>query len=176
MIYYDENNLIIRSMVKGDIEKLCQGFTAQGWNKPQEQFEHYYNQQESNARYVIVAELYGNVAGYVTLLPNTETGPYAFKNIPEVVDFNVLIKYQNKGIGNKILDITEKLAKNVSDHISLSVGLHSGYGSAQRMYVKRGYIPDGSGVWYDGKQLEPYSECVNDDELTLYFLKALKGS
>jgi len=42
------------------------------------------------------------------------------------------------------------------------------------MYVKRGYIPDGSGVWYKGKQLEQYSKCENDDDLILYFLKSLR--
>ncbi|MPM76255.1 hypothetical protein SDC9_123252 [bioreactor metagenome] len=93
-------------------------------------------------------------------------------NIPEVVDFNVLIKYQRKGIGNKIMDTVEKLAKEKGEHISLAVGLHSGYGSAQRMYIKRGYIPDGSGVWYKDKQLEPYSKCENDDDLILYLLKS----
>jgi len=39
------------------------------------------------------------------------------------------------------------------------------------MYVKRGYIPDGTGVWYNGKQLEQYAKCENDDDLTLHFLK-----
>lgn len=41
--------------------------------------------------------------------------------------------------------------KEYSSTICLGVGLHYGYGAAQRMYVKRGYIPDGSGVWFNGK-------------------------
>jgi hypothetical protein len=72
------------------------------------------------------------------------------------------------------MDVAEALAKDNSDYVSLSVGLHYGYGTAQRMYVKRGYIPDGTGAWYNGKQLEQYADCANDDDLTLYFLKALK--
>ena len=71
------------------------------------------------------------------------------------------------------MDVAEELAKKKSDYVSLAVGLHNVYGSAQRMYVKRGYIPDGSGVWYNGKILEPYSSCVNDDDLILYFSKCL---
>lgn len=46
------------------------------------------------------------------------------------------------------MDIAEEIAATYADTVYLGVGLHSGYGSAQRMYVKRGYIPDGSGVWY----------------------------
>lgn len=175
MVYYNNNNLIIRSMVKNDIDKLANGFSEQGWHKSFELFNGYYNQQENNEKLVIIAEVNGEIAGYVTLLPFTKVGPFAYSAIPEIVDFNVLIKYQKKGIGNKIMDVTEELAKEKSEYVSLSVGLHSGYGSAQRMYVKRGYIPDGSGVWHNGKQLEPYSKCANDDDLTLYFLKSLKN-
>lgn len=58
----------------------------------------------------------------------------------------MIIKYQKRGIGNKILEVAEKLAKQYAGLVSLSVGLHYGYGTAQRIYVKRGYIPDGSGV------------------------------
>lgn len=174
MIYYNNGNLIVRSMIKSDIGKLVNGFLEQGWNKSYELFNYYYNLQENNERLVIIAELSGEIAGYVTLLPYTKVGPFAYRDIPEIVDLNVLIKHQKKGIGNKIMDIAENLAKEKSDYISLSVGLHSGYGSAQRMYVKRGYIPDGSGVWYNGKQLEQYSKCENNDDLTLYFLKSFK--
>jgi hypothetical protein len=55
--------------------------------------------------------------------------------------------------------------------VYLAVGVHSGYGPAQRMYVKRGYNFDGSGVWYKGKQLEQYAACVNDDDLLLFMSK-----
>lgn len=173
MIYYNEDNLIIRSMIKSDIESFVRGFAEQGWNKTKEQFDAYFNQQENNEKKVFVAEINGYVAGYVTLLPFAQTGPFARRGIPEIVDFNVLIKYQKLGIGNKIMDVVESLAKEECDYVSLSVGLHSGYGVAQRMYVKRGYIPDGTGVWYHGKPLEPYSSCINDDDLTIYFLKLI---
>lgn len=169
MIFYNNDGLTIRSMVKYDIEKLVNGFFEQGWHKPYELFSEYYNQQESNEKIVIIAETEDDIAGYVTLLPYAEIGPFSNRKIPEIVDFNVLIKYQKRGIGNKIMDIAEELAKKMNDYVSLAVGLHSGYGSAQRMYVKRGYIPDGSGVWYNGKILEPYSNCVNDDDLIIYF-------
>jgi len=67
----------------------------------------------------------------------------------------------------------EQIAAEYADTVYLGVGLHSGYGSAQRMYVKRGYIPDGSGVWYGDKICPPYAECKNDDELNLYLSKKL---
>lgn len=176
MIYYKNENVLIRSMMKIDIEKFVDGFAEQNWHKSYELFNKYYNRQNNNEISVIIAETNGHVAGYVILFPNTNVGPFANKNIPEIVDFNVLIKYQKKGIGNKIMDVAENLAKEKSDYVSLSVGLHYGYGSAQRMYVKRGYIPDGTGVWYNGKQLDQYVECVNDDDLSLYMIKSLEAN
>src|SRR5690554_3714512 len=107
MIYYNDDNLVIRSMVKSDIEELVNGFLEQGWDKPYELFVDYYNQQENNERTVIIAEINGDVAGYITLIPYAKVGPFAYRNIPEIVDFNVLIKYQKKGIGNKLMDIAE---------------------------------------------------------------------
>lgn len=69
----------------------------------------------------------------------------------------------------------EEIASKYSDTVYLGVGLHSGYGSAQRMYVKRGYIPDGSGVWYGRSVCEPYGKCCNDDDLNLYLSKTLRA-
>jgi ribosomal protein S18 acetylase RimI-like enzyme len=173
MIYYKKDNLIIRSMSYADIEAFALGFASQGRNKPVDQFLKYYKEQEDKVKKIIVAEFDGSVAGYVTLLPFAPVGPFADKNFPEIVDFNVLIQYQKRGIGNCLMDIAEQLAKDISDYVTLAVGMHSGYGTAQRMYVKRGYIPDGSGVWYKDKPLEPYGLCKNDDELILYFVKKM---
>lgn len=97
MIYYCKENLIIRSMEKRDIDKLVNGFKEQNWNKPFELFNNYYNEQKNNEKLVIIAEINNNIAGYVNLLPSAKDGPFAYKNIPEIVDFNVLIKYQKKG-------------------------------------------------------------------------------
>ena len=72
------------------------------------------------------------------------------------------------------MDIAEQIASDYSDTVSLGVGLHSGYGSAQRMYIKRGYIPDGSGVWYRDQVCPQHADCRNDDDLVLYLSKKLR--
>jgi len=136
-------------------------------------YEKYYYEQEQSIRYVFVAMYDGKFAGYTTLRLQATAGPFANRGIPEISDFNVFVQYRRKGIGNKILDVAENTASGLNKIVSLGVGLHSGYGSAQRMYVKRGYVPDGSGVWYKDCLLEPYNDCCNDDELILYFSKQL---
>ncbi len=173
MIYYHDGIITVRSMKENDSRIIYEELLKQNWHPSVKTYENYFEEQERNQRYVFIAEYEGNIAGFTTLLPDASSGPFANKGIPEIVDFNVLEKYQKKGIGNKILDVTERAASGISDVVSLGVGLHYGYGSAQRIYVKRGYIPDGSGVWYKSKQLEQYCDCCNDDDLVLYFSKKL---
>jgi len=73
------------------------------------------------------------------------------------------------------MDVAEEIAGQYADMVWLGVGLHSGYGSAQRMYAKRGYIPDGTGVWYQDKPCAQYeTEIVNDDDLVLFLSKSLE--
>ena len=116
----------------------------------------------------------GCPAGYVYLYRTVEEGPFKGKGYPIVVNFNVLRKYQRKGIGNRMMDVVERIAKQQADTVCLGVGLCDAYGSAQRMYAKRGYIPDGSGVWYRGKPCVQYETvCTVDDDLLLFLTKKL---
>ena len=177
MIYYDDGTIRIRSMITEDIDGIINGFKEQDptMEKPREVLELYIDEQNKGEVYIFIGEYNGSVAGFTALYPKTTEGPLAGKDIPEMSDFNVFIKYRRKGIGNKILDAAEKVAFDISETktISLGVGLHSGYGAAQRIYFKRGYLPDGSGLWYKGKPLEQYADCCNDDNLNLYLSKSL---
>ncbi len=170
-----DGDLVVRLMNQDDIDLIINNFNEEDWSKPREVLEKYLDGQNNNFLYVFIAEYNGDVAGYTILYPDTGVGPFAFSKIPVISDFIVFQKYQRKGIGNKILDAAEKKASELSDKVQLGVGLHSGYGAAQRIYVKRGYMPDGSGVWYNNAQLAPYAECKNDDELVLFLYKNLDG-
>ena len=84
------------------------------------------------------------------------------------------MKYQRKGIGQCLMEASERIAAQHGDTVCLGVGLCKEYGTAQRMYIKRGYIPDGSGVWYQDKQCVQYETvCTVDDDLVLYLYKKL---
>ena len=166
--------ILIRSMHENDIDALIRNYTEQGWSKPREVLEKYVDDQKHSLLYTFVAEFNNDVAGYTILYADTGVGPFAFQKVPLISDFIVFKKYQRKGIGSKILDEAEKKASELCDKVQLGVGLHSGYGSAQRVYIKRGYVPDGTGVWYNDSQLEQYAECKNDDALVLFLVKTLR--
>lgn len=163
----------VRAMRRGDGDTIVHTFLSQGWHPNEEVYKRYWKEQEEGKREVLVAEVDGEMAGYLTLLPLANHGPFAGK-YPEIKDFNVFEAYQNRGIGWMLMEEAEKQAKKYGDVITLAVGLHAGYGSAQRMYIKRGYLPEGSGVWYRNRNLEPYAPCLNDDDLILYLSKEIR--
>ena len=163
-------NCTIRNIIKSDIESLSHGFMNQGWPGREEILARYFLEQESGEREVLVTEIDGAVAGYVTILPSAKHGPFA-EVYPELSDFNVFEPFQNQGIGNLLLEEAEKRVKLISDKVTLGVGLHSGYGPAQRLYMKRGYIPDGTGVWYQNQPLEMNATIQNNHDLVLYLSK-----
>ena len=163
----------IRKMQESDIKDLSRGFISQGWPSREEILTRYFKEQESGEREVLVAEIDGAVAGYVTILPSAKHGPFA-EVYPELSDFNVFEPFRNQGIGNQLLEEAEKRVKFVSSKVTLGVGLHLGYGPAQRLYIRRGYIPDGTGVWYRNKSLEIGASCQNDNDLVLYLSKDLQ--
>jgi GNAT superfamily N-acetyltransferase len=89
------------------------------------------------------------------------------------VDFNVFESYQKQGVGSQLLKAAEEKAREIAAVVTLGVGLHNGYGSAQRLYVKQGYIPDGSGVWFNNQNCAMNVPCCNNDDLVLYLSKEL---
>lgn len=173
MIYYEKDDVLIRDMIPSDAQAITDEEIRQGWDQTTEKYETRLAHQAQGRSYAIAAEYQGRVAGYINVYLNADGGAFANRRIPEIVDFGVLEKYRNRGIGSKLMDVAERIAAKHSDTVCLAVGLHSGYGAAQRMYVKRGYVPDGTGAWYGPVVCPQYADCRNDDDLVLFFSKAL---
>jgi GNAT superfamily N-acetyltransferase len=173
MIYLKQDIITIRSMVKGDAQILFDTYLSYGWHPDLETYENYFKDQTKKTRLVFIAEFDGSVTGIGTLVLNPVEGPFGYQKIPEIVDLGVFSEFQNRGIGSLLMQVMESEAAKRSKGVYLAVGLHAGYGAAQRIYVKRGYIPDGSGVWYGNKPLEKYAHCENDDDLLLFLYKEL---
>lgn len=176
MIYFKNEEVTIRNMEERDAQVITDGEIAQGWDATVDKYERRLRDQAEGKAISLVAECGGMAVGYINVYPDSAWGAFGGKGWPEIVDFGVLEKYRNRGIGGLLMDAAEKIASEYADTVYLGVGLHSGYGSAQRMYVKRGYLPDGSGVWYQDSVCPPYGECRNDDDLVLYLSKKLPVS
>lgn len=165
-------DISIRKMNATDIAEITKAFKEQGWNKNEDQYKTYFKEQEAGERAVLVAEYNHEFAGYLTVLWESDDVYFNSRGIPEIKDFNVLIKYRNHGIGTDLMNEAEKVIFEKTDTVGLSVGLLSDYGSAQRMYVKRGYVPTGEGLRTSNHIVTYFENVVADDELVLSFTKA----
>jgi len=174
MVYYEKDGICVRDLAQADVQVFVDGERAQGWQGASpDKLNERIAQREKGECVLLAAEFNGEQAGYVALYWDASAGAFKGMKIPEVVDFNVLVKFRRNGIGTKMLDVCEELAKTKGDRVCLGVGLYTDYGNAQRMYVKRGYVPDGSGVWWQDRICQPYENCCNDDDLVLYLSKDL---
>lgn len=167
--------LTVAHLTEGDIVEIAAPFAAIGWNKPAEQYRRYLAQCQSGERSVLVARSDGTFAGYGTLVWQSDHAPFRNAAIPEIVDLNVLPRLQGGGIGSRLMDELERLAGERSRAVGIGVGLTQDYGPAQRLYVLRGYVPDGRGGSAGGKQLQWGDTVLADDSLVLHLTKTLSG-
>ena len=144
MQYVKTDILLIRDMKAEDAQIITEEEIAQGWHQTIDKYLTRLEHQKQGLCISLIAEYKGNIAGYINIYTRSVEGPYGGRDLPEIVDFGVLEKYRCKGIGTALMDQAELIAGQYADMVYLGVGLHSGYGNAQRMYAKRGYIPDGS--------------------------------
>ena len=167
------NSITLRSLMPQDIAPMAADFAALGWNKPASQYERYLAEQEAGQRAVQMAFSGEIFCGYLTVCWQAHYRPFREANIPEIVDFNVLPVFRRLGIGSMLMDAAEQMIAQVSPLAGIGVGMTADYGAAQRLYVLRGYVPDGRGLMYEGHPINYGKSLPVDDDLCLYFLKEL---
>ena len=166
-----QSEIEIRQLQLADCKKISTAFTAQHWNKPISQYQEYYDEQQKGERVVFTAWLAGEFVGYVTVRFDSYYPYFHTNDIPEIMDLNVLQKFQHQGIATLLLDVAEALVFKTYSRVGISVGLTANYGVAQRMYVKRGYVPDGNGISCNEQTVPYLSQVFADDDLVLSMIK-----
>lgn len=170
--YYRSDYLTIRSMQADDIPLICKADRDESQGNIEYLSRQLENQQSGDCL-ALVAFFDEEPAGYVFLYLQCKWGGLGKQGIPGIVDLRIFEAYRMKGIGSRLMDIAEQEASRYSDQVYLDVCLNSDYGPAQIMYAKRGYIPDGKGVYYNQEICPVNAECKNDDELTICLIKGV---
>jgi acetyltransferase (GNAT) family protein len=96
-----ENKIILSSLNENDIDDIVLAFKSIGWNKPKSLYENYLQEKLNDIRSVIIAKTDGKFCGYVTMKWKSDYPAFNEKEIPEIVDLNVLPQHQNRGIGTR---------------------------------------------------------------------------
>ncbi|MBX2872765.1 MAG: GNAT family N-acetyltransferase [Saprospiraceae bacterium] len=165
--------LHIRALEASDCEKIHQAFVAQGWKKPAAKYFKYLEMQQQGTRDFLLATYQHEFAGYLTINWTSTYLSFREKGIPEIVDFNVLKKFQRRGIGTALMDEAERRIQQVSPIAGIGFGITQDYGPAQILYIRRGYIPDGRGLLLDGETLDYGQQVIISDDLVIFLTKQL---
>lgn len=164
----------IRKIDKRDIPEIAKAFAELGWHKPASQYERYLMEQVFRVRDVYIALVDDRFSGYLTISWQSGYAPFRERSIPEIMDFNVLPAHRRQGIGTSLMDRAESEIAKVSTVAGIGVGMTPDYGAAQRLYARRGYIPDGKGLYYLGHPVVHGEAIKADDNLVLYLTKELR--
>jgi len=165
----------LRLLTVGDADVIQSAFEEQGWNKPAELYLRYADEQQQGTRVTLIAEADGQFAGYGSIVWASDYAAFRKAGVPEIKDLNVLVKYRRQGIASRLMDEAEMIIAERSAVAGISVGLFSDYGNAQILYVKRGYVPDGRGIYVEPGYVKYGDTVTIDDDLVLYLTKRLNG-
>lgn len=168
-------HLAIRPLEEDDVARISAAFRGLGWDKPRSLYEIYLSEQQEGSRTTFVAFYGRDFAGYVTVNRRPSYQPFRADGIPEIQDFNVLPQFRRREIGTRLLDEAEREVSKRSSVAGIGVGMTPDYGAAQRLYVLRGYVPDGMGLALDGRPVRRGDRITIDDGLVLYMTRVLAG-
>ncbi|MFC2071015.1 GNAT family N-acetyltransferase [Chloroflexota bacterium] len=162
----------IKLLEEKEIAVLLEAFENTVWNDPASLYLRYLVEQQRGERTVLAAYADSDFTGYVTIKWQSDYPPFTEKEIPEINDLRVLPDFRRRGIATALVDRAEELIFERSDISGIGVGLYADYGAAQCMYILRGYVPDGLGIFYKGQHVKPGQKVPVDDDLILYLMKA----
>ncbi|AIQ58545.1 GNAT family N-acetyltransferase [Paenibacillus borealis] len=164
--------ILVRRMMSSDIGMIHGGLTPHDVSKPLEYIEYCWEENQLNKRSTLLVFHETEFAGWGHVVYSPQYPYFAQNQIPEIQNFDIIPPFRKRGIGSVLIEALEAEAFAKSDTIGIGVGLYASYGTAQRMYIKRGFIPDGRGMIYDHLPVVPGNQVRVDDELTLYLTKS----
>ena len=164
-------NINVKQLEAYEVASIVVTFEDTVWKNTTSLMEDYLAEQVRGERIILVAYADNVFAGYVTIKWQSDYAPFAEKGVPEIKDLRVLPAFRRRGVASVLVDEAEKRIFERSPTAGIGVGMYADYGAAQRMYVRRGYVPDGLGLHYKAEPVKPGQDVRVDDDLVLYFTK-----
>jgi GNAT superfamily N-acetyltransferase len=115
-----------------------------------------------------------DVIGYAGIVWESNFAGFRSRGIPLVHQIAVAGPFRRRGIATMLMDAAEQLARDRGiATLGITVGLFDEYGPAQRLYGRRGYIPDGRGACKGQRPLRKGAQVTMDDDLIIWLTKDL---
>ncbi len=153
------------------VEWLTGEFARMGWTRLEGHFAKAFEAQGRGEMVVLVARAGEELLGGLTVLWSSDYAPFRERMVPEIHDLYVTPANRRKGVASRLMDRAEEVVRARSSVIGIAVGLHPGYGPAQRMYALRGYVPDGNALTYRNEFVVERQQVILDDDLVMHLTK-----
>lgn len=114
-----------------------------------------------------------NLAGYLTLRWESHNPAFRDNGIPLIHHLAVFEAYRRQGVATRLMDAGEGLIATRASKAGITVGIFDEYGAAQRLYAKRGYLPDGRGVCLGNRPIKEGETHAIDHNLIIWMTKDL---
>ena len=164
---------VIERVRAEDLAATIDLFTHQVYpGDPQEAHQHFTEHAEGQAE-TFLAWVEGSLAGYLTIRWQSHNPQFRQHTIPLIHHLGVFPQFQRRGIASRLMDVGEQLIATRATQAGITVGLFDAYGPAQRLYAKRGYLPDGRGACQGQRPLKQGELVTVDHDLILWLTKDL---
>jgi GNAT superfamily N-acetyltransferase len=114
--------------------------------------------------------------GTVTIRWRPNYPPFREAAIPFIQNIEIRFDLRGQGYGSRVLAAVEELIGERSTKAGICVALHDAYGPAQRLYARRGYIPDGRGACHRFTPLREGDVITLDGDHLLWLVKDLRST
>ena len=122
----------------------------------------------------LIATRGADVAGYVAIVWESNYEGFRSRGIPLLHQIMVAEPFRRRGVATRLMDAAEQLARDRGvAMLGITVGLFDEYGPAQRLYARRGYVPDGRGACRDQRPLSGGARVTMDHDLIMWLTKDL---
>lgn len=170
-----DNRVIIEKFTANSADKFWAMLDEFSFQIDRDYYERCLERQAMDELLIVIAMQGEEAVGYCILNWQPKYAYFKKCQLPEIQDLNVLSSYRRQGIGEALIMYCEDIAqKKGYAEMGIGVGLDVSFGAAQRLYIRLGYVPDGSGVSYDRKQVAVGEFRPVDENLCLMMTKTME--
>jgi GNAT superfamily N-acetyltransferase len=114
--------------------------------------------------------------GVVTIRWRPNYPPFREAAIPFIQNIEIRHDLRGQGYGSRVMEAIERLIGGRSSKAGICVALFDAYGPAQRLYARRGYIPDGRGACHRFTPLRRGETITLGDDHLIWLVKDLSAT
>lgn len=133
---------------------------------------HFQGHREGNST-TLLGYQGGELVGILTIRWQSNYPPFREHGVPLIHYIEIKWERRGQGLGSELMERAERFASARVRKLGICVGIFDAYGPAQRLYIKRGFIPDGRGVCRGHEPLKEGQTVQVDHDLLLWLVKDL---